>query len=169
MKASPEDHQELERFVHRALRELPPRSAPRSLEQGVLAEIARRAALPWWRKSFNHWPVAARAAFLVLSLGIVKLALFGGVWAMAGFDSAQFRAAFAPQLAWMESGLAVVQAITAFFDIVLRNIPPLWLYGGLAFIGAMYVALFGLGAAAYRTLCAHADARRAAPLGVSEF
>lgn len=152
----PSDHSEkLERLVHRTLRDLPPRSAPRALEQRVLAEIARRAALPWWRKSFVHWPVPARAAFIVVSAGIVKLVLMATVWVMAGFDIAQFRAAFAEPFAWMEGGLAVVRATADFFDILFRNIPPLWLYGGLAFLAAMYAALFGLGAAAYKALHLH--------------
>jgi hypothetical protein len=154
MIPSPDNNQELERLVHQTLRELPPRRAPHSLEQRVLAEIERRLALPWWRKSFGHWPIVARAGFVVVSAGIVKLALLATVWVMAGFDPAQFREAFAAQLTWMENGLVVIRAIGDFFDIMLRTIPPLWLYGGLAFIGAMYVALFGLGAAAYRTLYA---------------
>lgn len=144
----------LERAIHRTLRELPPRRAPQALEQRVLAEIARRVALPWWRKSFAHWPLVARAAFLVLCIGTVKMVLMGSVWVMAGFDPAQFREAFAVQFTWMESGLAVVQAIKGFGEIMLRNIPTLWLYGAAAFIATMYVALFGLGAAAYRTLYA---------------
>lgn len=154
MNPSSDPHDKLERLIHRTLRELPPRRAPHTLEQRVLAEIERRAALPWWRKSFVHWPVAARAAFIVLSAGVVKLALLAGVWVMAGFDFAQFRDAFSTQVTWMENGLIVVRAIQDFFDIIVRNIPPLWLYGGLAIIGATYVALFGLGAAAYRTLYA---------------
>ena len=150
---SPENReQQLERSVHRALRELPARPAPRSLEQRVLAEIARRAALPWWRKSFVHWPVAARAVFIVALAGVVKLVLMGGVWVMAGFDAVQFRAAFATQLGWMEGGLAVVRATADFLDILIRNLPPLWLYGGAAVVALAYAALFGLGAAAYKAL-----------------
>lgn len=152
---NPEHEAELERKIHRTLRELQPRPAPRSLEQRVLAEIERRAALPWWRKSFAHWPVAARAVFLVGCIGVVKLALMGAVWVMAGFDPAQYREAFAQPFAWMESGFAVVHAIGGFFEIIGRHIPPLWFYGGLGFIAAMYAALFGLGAAAYRAIQAH--------------
>lgn len=151
MIPSPDNHEKLEHLIHKTLRELPARRAPRSLEQRVLAEIERRALLPWWRKSFAHWPIAARACFLLASLGVIKVALWGAVWVMAGFDSAQFREAFAPQFTWMESGLALVHAITGFFDIMVRNIPPVWLYGSLAFIAATYFALFGLGAAAYRS------------------
>jgi hypothetical protein len=154
MPSQPDREKEFERLIHHTLRDLPARSAPRSLEQRVLAEIARRAALPWWRQSFAHWPLAARAVFLVASVGIVKLVLMATVWIMAGFDTQQFRAAFASKVTWMENGLAVVQAVAGVFEIVFRNIPPLWLYGGGAIVATLYVALFGLGAAAYKALYA---------------
>jgi hypothetical protein len=153
MKPKPRDPDDrLERFVHQTLRDLPVRRAPSSLEQRVQAEIARRIALPWWRKSFVHWPVAARAVFLLLCIGTVKLALMASVWVMAGFDPAQFREAVATQFTWVENGMAVIQAFTGFFEIIGRNIPSLWLYGALAFIAAMYAAFFGLGAAAYKAM-----------------
>src|SRR4051794_8580369 len=129
MIPTPDHDAKLERLIHRTLRDLPSRHAPRSLEQRVLAEIERRAALPWWRKSFAHWPVAARAGFILVSAGFAKLAIMLGVWVMAGFDGAQFKEAFAPQFARLDSALLVVNAIGSSFDILFRNIPPLWLYG----------------------------------------
>ena len=147
-----EPHQELEQLIHRTLRDLPPRRAPGSIEQRVLAEIARRAARQWWRKSFAHWPVPALAGFVVLSAGLVKLGFMAGVWIMAGFDPAPFKETLAQPFSWLESGLVIVNAITGFCDIMLRNIPPLWVYGGLIFFASMYAALFGLGAAAYKAL-----------------
>lgn len=152
MIPSPDNEQKLERLIHRTLRELPPRPAPHSLEDRVLAEIERRAALPWWRRSFRHWPLAARAAFLVASAGVVKLALLGAGWVRTGVDQTQVREAFATPVTWAEHFGALAHAVTDFFEIIVRNIPPVWLYGGLAFVGAMYFALFGIGAAAYRTL-----------------
>ena len=152
MNPLPDPNQKLEQWVHKTLRELPPRRAPRSLELRVLAELERRMALPWWRKSFGHWPMVARAAFVLLCVGLVRVALMAGAWMMDGFDPASFRAAFAQPLAWMESGIAVVNAVSGFCDIMLRNIPSLWIYGGLVFFAAMYAALFGLGAAAYKAL-----------------
>lgn len=154
MTPSPQNTDPLERVIHRTLRALPARPAPRSLEQRVLAEIARRAALPWWRKSFVHWPVPARAGFSVLLVGAVKFALMGAVWVMAGFDIAQFREAFATQVTWMESGIALVRATADFFAILGRNVPTLWIYGALAIFATLYAALFGLGAAAYKALYA---------------
>jgi hypothetical protein len=152
MNPVPDPNQELEQWVGKTLRELPPRRAPRSLEQRVLAELDRRAALPWWRKSFGHWPIGARAAFVLLCAGLVRVALMAGAWMMAGFDPASFKSAFAQPYALMEGGIAIVNAVSGFCDIMLRNIPSLWIYGGLVFFAAMYAALFGLGAAAYKAL-----------------
>ena len=149
---NPEQQKKLETFVRRAVADLPPRPAPRSLETRVLAELERRAALPWWRQSFSHWPVAARAVFLLCSLGVVKMAFMATVWIMAGFDPAQYRAAFAPQFATLDAISTVFQALGDFVALVARNIPLLWLYGGIAFLGTLYFAFFGLGAAAYRAL-----------------
>lgn len=149
-KSSREAH--LERLVHQTLRELPPRRAPRALEERVLAEVARRAALPWWRKSFLHWPLAARALFVVAALFVAKLAISGAVWVFSGLDMAQYRVLFATELGWLESARTVGHAISTSLDVIGRNIPSLWLYGAVAFCAAAYAAVFGLGAAAYRAL-----------------
>jgi hypothetical protein len=152
MSPSSDEREKLERLMHRTLRDLPPRRAPDSLEQRVRAEIERRAARPWWRKAFVHWPVAALAGFVALCTGIVIFAFMGGVRIMGGFDAAPFQESLAQPFSWMESGLAIVRAMTRFVEIILRNIPPLFLYGGLVFFAAMYAVLFGLGAAAYKAL-----------------
>ena len=141
-----------EQLVHRTLRELPLRRAPRSLEQRVLAEIERRAALPWWRRSFAHWPAVARAGFIVLCAGLVRLVLAGGGSMAAGFAPTEFANAFAQQFAWMDRGLVIGRALAGFCEIMSRNIPALWLYIGLVFFASMYAALFGLGAAAYKAI-----------------
>lgn len=154
MQPSPENHENLERAIHQALRELPLRRAPRTLEARVRAEIERRAALPWWRRSFLHWPLAARLAFLALSGGVAVLALLVGVRGMEILHLAQLQAAFATQLGWLEALRTVAEALGGSVAAVLRALPPLWLYSGLAILAALYAALFGLGAAAYRTLYA---------------
>jgi len=152
MNHSPE---ELEKLIHQTLRALPDRQAPRTLEARVLAAIGERASLPWWRQSFARWPVGARCVFLLVSGGLVKVALMAAVWVMAGFDSVQFTSAFATPFAWLHETQAVLGGIGNFFALLFRSIPSLWLYGGLAVVASLYAALFGLGAAAYRTLYAN--------------
>jgi hypothetical protein len=152
MNPNLDPHQKLERLIHQTLRELPPRRAPASLEARVLAEVARRIALPWWRKSYAHWPVAARAAFLVLSFALAGLSAISAVWFMGGVDLQAYLDGFALQFAWLQNARAVIEAVRSFADIVARNIPPLWIYGAFAVVAATYFTLFGLGAAAYRAL-----------------
>lgn len=144
--------EELEKLIHRTLRSLPDRRAPRSLEQRVMAAIEARQALPWWRQSFAHWPQAAKAAFLllggVIAAILITLVFRTGVeveaaspWTNAMNNLSHVRLVFA----------SLGEACAAIF----RGIPPLWLYGGLAFVAVMYAALVGLGATAYRTLFNH--------------
>lgn len=151
---NPHDDQKLERLIHQTLRELPRRRAPGTLEHRVMAEIARRAALPWWKQGFAHWPMPARAGFMLVAGGFVYLTMIALVWITGGLNSAEFREVFATQIAWIDVTATVARALTDFVSATIRGIPSLWLYGGLALVGSLYAALFGLGAAAYRTLYA---------------
>ena len=143
----PHDDQKLEQLIHHTLRSLPDRRAPRSLESRVLAGIAARQALPWWRQSFAHWPLAVRAAFFVLAGGLAA-----GLVLLGATGSADSLHAVRGLLAPVAQVRAVATFVADLGATVFRSIPPFWLYGAIAFIAALYAALLGLGATAYRTL-----------------
>ena len=145
-----DSEQKLERALTQALEGLPLRRAPSTLELRVVDELERRAALPWWRVSFTHWPAAPRVAFVAVCIALVAATILGGVFAFAGDRS--FDQAAALVLSWVQPFLAVMSSAGGVATLLVRVIPPLWLYGGLALGIVLYVALFGLGAAAYRTL-----------------
>lgn len=151
MNSSPDHEKNLERFVHQALRDLPPSRAPRSLESRVLAELSRRAALPWWRHDFAHWPVAARAGFLVSTAALA--ATLVGV--LGGLDVAPAAEAISANFAWLDALRAIAGGVGNLAAIVFRSISPLWLYGAATAVVGLYAALFGIGTAAYRTLYAN--------------
>jgi hypothetical protein len=67
------DH-ELEMRVDRALKSLPPLSAPPTLAPRVLARIATRTEAPWYQRAWPTWPLALRTASFIL-----LLAIFGGL------------------------------------------------------------------------------------------
>ena len=48
----------------------------------------------------------------------------------------------------------LIRGIGNIFTTVFRGLPGLWVYGGIAVFAALYVMLFGVSAAAYRTLYA---------------
>jgi len=144
---TPEDT--LEALVDRALEDLPQRRAPAALEMRINREIRRRAALPWWHRSFAQWSLPARAAFIAACVGVITLTMTGtvgsrdahyahllGTWALDGKQAAL-------------SLLASADGAAALFA---RLVPGEWLRVGLGLGVVLYVVLFGLGAAAYRTL-----------------
>jgi hypothetical protein len=143
--ASSRDHSgQLEQLIGNLARSQPSRRAPASLQSRVFAQIS---AQPSWRKGFMHWPLAARAAFLIASAGFIKLALTGFMSVLdfvrtsdvAGVDALH------------RTGEAVSTTV-ALGEVVLHAIPVEWLYAGAAVGFTLYVVLFGLGTFAYRTL-----------------
>ncbi len=153
---SPYDERNLERLVHQALGDLPRRPAPITLEARVQAEVARRAARPWWRKGFAHWPGPARAGFAVLALGAVPAFMLAATRLMARVDVAHLETTLAPEMRFFHAATSLAQTLSTLGGDIIGSIPALWLYGGVATFAALYLALFGLGAAAYRTLYASA-------------
>jgi hypothetical protein len=145
-----ESEQKLEQVLQQALSGLPPRRAPGTLESRVATELARRAQLPWWRASFATWPVGARVMFVLICAVLVAATILGGVSAYLGDRS--FDEASAVLLSWAHPFLTVISSAGGLVALLVRVIPPLWLYGILGLGAFLYVTLFGLGAAAYRTL-----------------
>ncbi len=84
-------------------------------------------------------------------MALVGLAFLEGAWAVARLSCAEcirravdvLGAPGAGRLGRRRQELAA---------LIVRAVPPEWLYAGLAVSAALYAALFGLGAAAYRTL-----------------
>lgn len=143
---------ELEQFIHRTLRSLPDRKAPGTLEARVLAAVERQALVPWWHKGWAYWPAAVRAAFLAGATGVAGAVLLAAYTLFAGVDTAAVVAEATAPLAAFRRVVDVAGWLAGLGRSVFAGIPALWLYGGLAFVAAMYASVFGLGAVVYRTL-----------------
>jgi len=137
-----ESREALERLLDRALRELPLRRAPRALETRVIRELERRAALAWWRRSFAHWPLLARAGFLVICGALISAAFLGGATAVTGIRS----------LSWVRELGGLTASAANLLAVLARIQPPTWAYAAMAVCAVLYAILFGLGAAGYRAL-----------------
>ena len=143
---------ELEQFIGSVLRQQPLRQAPASLEAAFLRRLAAEAAKPWWLQGFSRWPWIARILFLAMSAGLVQLsylatARLGSLW-QAADHSAPANAA----RAGLQMLASFGEALQTLGAMVTRNISPVWIYGGAGLALLLYAALFGLGAAAFRTL-----------------
>jgi hypothetical protein len=144
--------EQLEQLVHRELLALPLRQAPATLESRVLAALEHRAAIAWYHKSWTYWPAAVKAAFLAVGTGVSGAAIAAFYLLSAGADANVLTAAVSERFAGLTAFYHVVRWMAGYVSQSIASIPSLWLYGGLAFVATMYVAFFGLGAAAYRTL-----------------
>lgn len=139
-----------EQLLDQVLRELPLRHAPATLEARVFRELERRAARPWWYRGFTAWPLATRAAFVALCGAIIGFSFLEGSWVTAGARILNGAGALA--LSWIHPAVAATAWAGEFSALLVRVVPSTWLYGVFAAGAMLYAALFGLGAAAYRTL-----------------
>lgn len=152
MNKPQQDAERLERQVHAALRSLPPLPAPATLESRVLRELARREARPWWRMGFGRWPPVARFLFVPLSAGFIKLAFLS----VGAFGSIVASAQRTTSLGTVENRWQMLsnlfQTLRTAGALVMQNVPQVWIYGLLGVGLLLYVSLFGIGAAAFRSL-----------------
>jgi hypothetical protein len=149
---NPMTPEELEKFIHQNLRSLPARRAPRSLEARVRAALEQRAMIPWYHKSWSYWPAAIRSIFLAVATGVAAALIAGFYLGFNGLDKSAVVAQAGERFSFFTKIYHTVAWIADFGSHVFGSIPPLWLYGGLALVAALYATFFGIGAAAYRTL-----------------
>ncbi len=146
---------ELEVRVAQALRRLPDRRAPATLESRVLDALARRVPLPWWRRSFGEWPAPARVAFGVTSAVLVVITVLAVAAANANLGSLGASPALATPVL---RDASVFFVITRTLSVALAStLSSSWVLGCLIASAALYAALFGLAIAGYRTLYLNAD------------
>ena len=150
MRSPRETPDKVAQLLDRAGRAMPLRRAPPSLESKVLGELERRAALPWWRRSFEKWPTAARSAFLLVCGILAVLALSGSLWTVMNLGHPRGLSALPPL--WARHAFLLVRIAGDFTATLVHLIPPDWIYRALAASALLYAALFGLFIAAYRTL-----------------
>ena len=130
--------EQLEQLIHRELRSLQPRRAPHTLESRVLAEIERRATIAWYHKSWSYWPTPVRAAFMAVGATVAAAAVVGFYLLSQGAAASAVSHEVATGVGWVSRLVAAGTWTVNLASQLLAAIPPLWLYGGIAFIAAMY-------------------------------
>jgi hypothetical protein len=149
---NPDESDKLEAPIHRMLRNLPDRKAPAGLEARVLAELLRRASLPWWRKSFSHWPAAVRAAFFAVSAIAAAVVVYGLVIVSRSSGAHQISGDFSSSYSWLVIARDIAGALGTKARMLLAPVPSFLLYGGAGIIALCYAAVAAAGAATYRAL-----------------
>ena len=140
--------------IDAALKNLPTAQAPPSLIRHVLATIEARQAQPWWRSSWWHWPITAKAAFAILAVALAAV-LSGG-----GFVLSENAVLYSKQ--WMSNWsvdgfhFASLDSLSnAGYLVWTQAMQPL-LHYGLVAAGLLYLVCVGLGTACFRFAVKHA-------------
>lgn len=79
------DPRELERRIHDTLAGLPVRRAPAWLRPRVMASVRARASQPWYARTWDAWPLPARAAAVLAAAVVVGASVW---WLPVGVSEA---------------------------------------------------------------------------------
>jgi hypothetical protein len=146
------DPEKLEAAVHRLLRSVPDRRAPAGLEGRVLAELVRRASLPWWRRSYAYWPSSVRVAFFIISALAAALVVSGLIVLGSSSGAQELAGGVTQRFSWIVMSREIAVSAYDRARVFVGAIPSLWLYGAIGTIAVCYAALGAVGAATYRVL-----------------
>ncbi len=142
---NPDYERQLESRVDRELKALGELQAPATLVTRVMRAVERRAARPWYQRSWQGWPAGLQWA----SLGVLLAMACGLV--LGGWDLARAAAGTVdtPALAHEFAGLGVVwRTLTVLGEaavLSIRQLGPGFIIGCAAVLLMAYAACVSLG------------------------
>ncbi len=143
---------QLEQWARRELRGLPDVSAPAALRSRVMAAIAAREAMPWYRQAWMAWPGWAQAVALILfvSAGVALSLSMGSLLGTATVT--KLATAFGYASAASGTILGFGESLASALVLVMRHTNPLIVTTVLGALFAMYMSCIGVGTIFYRMI-----------------
>jgi hypothetical protein len=142
-----EDEKRLEAQIDRELKALPEVAAPATLVARVMATLERRARAPWYRQSWQAWPVPAQAACLLVLLTAFGMLCFAP-WSLPQVGTVGVVthkvAAFTLSVSALWQALTSLGAAVA---LALKQLGAGFLIGALLALGLAWAVCLGLGTA----------------------
>lgn len=145
LKMKPANQHDLECQVDRVLKRLPEVPAPQTLLPRVLAAVRARAALPWYRQSWQAWPMPLQIATILVLVASFGVFLFAS-WELS---RAAGYAAVRQEIGEMFSAVAVIGnvlgVLVSALRLVVEKLGTGFIIGCLAAAGLAYSIFIGLG------------------------
>ncbi|HVY68680.1 MAG TPA: hypothetical protein VHH73_02060 [Verrucomicrobiae bacterium] len=142
----------LESLIHRELRQLPPRRAPRTLAPRVRAALEARARLPWWRRAWTGWPLGMQVFSGVLALLLVGFLGYATVMIWESSFTASLAARVASAFDFSGPGWDLALSLGNAALVAARSFGQLGLMIAGSAVLCLYLSCFGLGTAYYRVM-----------------
>ena len=135
----------LEQEVERELKALPDLPAPATLAPRVLAAIARRAHAPFYRRSWQMWPLPLKAASLTLSAALI-VALSFALWTLPHNQAvASSLNQVGTVFSWAGAVWNAVSAVVSAAFLVVKQLNAGLLIGCLLLVAMAWAMCVGLG------------------------
>ncbi|PWU09647.1 MAG: hypothetical protein C5B50_26980 [Verrucomicrobia bacterium] len=146
--------------LDQALKRLPDLEAPRRLARRVMTEIERRERAPWYRQSWQMWPMPVRVGTLV-ALACVFGAVCYGVWELPHLATV---ATFERHVGGVFSAIgAVTHGLAVAVGAMIGGVKNLGvgiLTGCAVAVALGYSICLGLGTVGVRLVLAHRQGQR---------
>ena len=145
-----EYEKQLEAVVRRELDALGELEAPPEIARGVMRIIEQRAALPWYRREWQAWPLVLQgaslvgllSAFVFLCFGSSQLARYATLTPAAREVSGWFSLA--------DSAWNAVNVLANAVELAFRSLGPTVLIGSAVMLLLCYATCLGLGTIYWR-------------------
>ena len=134
--------QELEREISRALQGLPDLAAPAGLLQRTMRALENPA--PWYRRSWNKWPVSVRIAFFVVALAVLAAVVMGWRAFEPGLLAAACRV-LAPAVSGVKCGWNLLGALGGAAALAAEHLSKGFMLGCLAAAAGACAVCAGFG------------------------
>ena len=150
MRMNSNDDKQLELVISRELKALPELAAPATVGSRVMAVIERRLSVPWYRRSWETWPVALRMASFA-----AMLVVFGGL-CVAGWELSRMEAMMSAvhRGAQWFSGLNTIGSLfnilAGSVALVVKKLGTVFIIACLVAAGLGYAMFMGLGTVYFR-------------------
>lgn len=147
---NPDYEKKLETAIDRELKGLPELAAPETLSRRVMAAIAQRVSVPWYRNAWQNWPAHLRIpafALLVVFFG----ALCFGAWKL---PHTEFATAGATKVGGWFSGIVslwnALNAVVSVFVLAFKQLGTGIIAAILGGIALAWLMCLGVGTACVR-------------------
>lgn len=145
-----EPHDPLAAWADRALRQIPSPRAPQTLAPRILEAVRRRAARPWYRRSWSEWPPPGQFLGLCLLLAVVAGVAWLSHVAPESAALGGFRNEAAARLGWVAAISDVFSVLGRAGLLLIRQVETPYLMGLVAVGVAAWMSCLGLGTAVWR-------------------
>jgi hypothetical protein len=127
--------------LHKALRALPNRQAPKQLTQQVLHTIEQQAHASWWNQAFRRWPRGAQT--VLISACLIALSV-STVWSPWRFSLLSIRLHATDGVTRLTSLLTPLDTIISWQSVLLHaleKVPMHWLISFGSALGTLYLSI----------------------------